>query len=661
MKSFLLRRRRWTSETIHGVLAAAALAASFLLRFDFALDPQYRAMLLEALPVLLAAKLAVFRGFGLRDLGWRYLGFEDLKRMAAANAVASAVASAALRAVIGSGFPRSIYVLDFLVCVAAMAALRAGVRVVFDRAGAFDRGAATLGTRPVRRILIYGAGKAGKTVLSEIRAHPRMGYQTAGFLDDDPEKRHLRLDGMRVLGNGSEIAALVRRHRIDEVLLALPAATGTQIAAILERCHAARVATRKIPPLAELIENQVLVDQIREVRLEDLLGRPPAELDTAEIRARLAGKVVLVTGAGGSIGGELCRQIARYRPVALIGVDHAESALYEIDQEMREKYSRVAFYPEVASIRNRRRLDEIFRQHRPAAVYHAAAYKHVPMMEAHVLEAVENNVFGTRNVARAAMAAGAETFVLVSSDKAVRPANIMGATKRMAELVCLAAAASPSGRPAAPCDGTASGARTRFLAVRFGNVLGSNGSVIPLFKRQIAKGGPVTVTHPEMRRYFMTVSEAAQLVLQTAAMGSGGEVFVLDMGEPVRIVDLARKMILLSGLQPDQDIRIEFSGVRPGEKLYEEVSASEEGTAPTPHAQIRVFTGRGVAGETITGGLEDLRRAVEARDAAGAVLCLKEMIPDYSPSSFVLRRAFDQRAFEQRARDQRARAVAGAG
>jgi FlaA1/EpsC-like NDP-sugar epimerase len=452
---------------------------------------------------------------------------------------------------------------------------------------------------------------------------------------------------MRVLGKGSEIAALVRRHKIDEVLLALPAATGAQIAAILEQCHAARVVTRKIPPLAELIENQVLVDQVREVRLEDLLGRPPAELDTAEIGARLTGKVVLVTGAGGSIGGELCRQIARYRPLALIGVDHAENALYEIDQEMREKYSRVAFYPEVASIQNRRRLDEIFRRHRPSAVYHAAAYKHVPMMEAHVLEAVENNVFGTRNVARAAMAAGTETFVLVSSDKAVRPANIMGATKRMAELVCLAAAAS--------------GAPTRFLAVRFGNVLGSNGSVIPLFKRQIARGGPVTVTHPEMRRFFMTVSEAAQLVLQTAAMGSGGEVFVLDMGEPVRIVDLARKMILLSGLKPDQDIRIEFSGVRPGEKLYEEVSAIEEGTAPTPHAQIRVFTGRGVAGEVITRGLEDLRRSVEARDAAGAVLCLKEMIPDYSPSSFVLRRAFEQRAGDQRAGQERARAVAGAG
>ena len=652
MKRFLLRRRRPASEIIHGALAAAALAAGFMLRFEFTLDPFYRAMLVEALPVLVAVKLVAFRAFGLRDLGWRYLGFEDLKRMAAANAVASLLASAALRAVTGSAFPRSIYVLDLILCLAAMAAVRAGVRIGFDR-----REALTPGTRAVRRILIYGAGEAGKTILSEIRAYPRMGYEPAGFLDDDPEKRHLRLNGMRVLGNGRDIAALARRHKIDEVLLALPAATGSQIAGIFEQCHAARVVTRRIPPLAELIESRVLVDQIREVRLEDLLGRPPAELDTAEIEARLTGKVVLVTGAGGSIGGELCRQIARYRPLALIGVDHAESALYEIEQEMREKYSHVSFCPEVASIQNRRRLDEIFLRHRPAAVYHAAAYKHVPMMEAQVLEAVENNVFGTRNVARAAMAAGAETFVLVSSDKAVRPANIMGATKRMAELVCLAAGAS--------------GAPTRFLAVRFGNVLGSNGSVIPLFKRQIAAGGPLTVTHPEMRRFFMTVSEAAQLVLQTAALGSDGEVFVLDMGEPVRIVDLARKMILLSGLQPDQDIRIEFSGVRPGEKLYEEVSAIEEGTAPTPHAQIRVFTTRGIAGEVIAGGLEDLRRSVEARDAAGAVLCLKEMIPDYSPSSFVLRRAFEQRAGDQRASDQRARqepvneessrAVAGAG
>jgi FlaA1/EpsC-like NDP-sugar epimerase len=479
-----------------------------------------------------------------------------------------------------------------------------------------------------------------------------MGYQAAGFLDDDPQKQSLRLDGIRVLGGRSELAAIAARLEIAEIWLALPTATGADIATILEHCHTANVAVKRIPPLAEWIDQQVLVNQSREVRLEDLLGRPAAELDTVEIRARLAGKVVLVTGAGGSIGSELCRQIASYVPAALVGVDHAENALYEIDHLLRKQFPDVAFYPEVGNIRDRRRLEEIFRQHRPAAVYHAAAYKHVPMMETHVLEAVENNVFGTRNVARAAMSSGAETFVLVSSDKAVRPANVMGATKRVAELVCLAAATPLS--------------RTRFLAVRFGNVLGSNGSVIPLFKRQIASGGPVTVTHPDMRRFFMTVSEAAQLVLQAAALGSGQEVFVLDMGEPVRILDLARKMILLSGRKPDQDIRIEFSGVRPGEKLYEEVSAIEEDTVPTPHPQIRVFTGRRAAADAVADTLENLRRAVDARDAAGAVLCLKEMIPDYNPSSFVLRRAFEQRAGDQRAEEQqaggqRAQAVASAG
>jgi FlaA1/EpsC-like NDP-sugar epimerase len=286
----------------------------------------------------------------------------------------------------------------------------------------------------------------------------------------------------------------------------------------------------------------------------------------------------------------------------------------------------VAFYPEVGSIQNRRRLDEIFREHRPSAVYHAAAYKHVPMMEGHLFEAIENNVLGTHNIARAAMAWGSGTFVLVSSDKAVRPANIMGATKRMAELVCLAASSSNT--------------RTKFLAVRFGNVLGSNGSVIPLFKRQIAAGGPVTVTHPEMQRFFMTIPEAAQLVLQAAAMGSGGEVFVLNMGDPVRIVDLARKMVLLSGLKPDQDIRIEFSGVRPGEKLFEELSAYEENTARTPHSGIRVYTGKGAPEETMTRCLQDLRRYVEARDRASILLCMKDLIPDYNPSAMALRRAF---------------------
>jgi len=615
MKATLLRHRRAASAVFHALVVAAALASAFLLRFEFTLDARYGRMLLLALPVAIAIKMAVFRGYALRDLPWRYIGLEGVTRMVAANVTASVAAALLLRWELGSGFPRSIHVLDFLLCLAFMTGARLVVRLRFEPS--CDAGS--------RRILIYGAGRAGVTLLSEIREHPELGYHVTGFLDDNPLKRDLRMRGVRVVGGRAALAEVVRRERISEILLALPGARGTEIAAILEECRLAAVATRRIPPLSELIDNRVLVGQIREVQVEDLLGRPAVQLDESGIRAGLAGKVVLVTGAGGSIGSELCRQIARYHPAAVVGLDQSETALYHIDQEMRERFPRVMFCAEVGSVQNRRRLDEIFREHRPQAVYHAAAYKHVPLMEAHLFEAVENNIFGTHEVARAARAAGVKTVVLVSSDKAVRPVSVMGATKRMAELVCLAA--------------NEEDARTRFLAVRFGNVLGSNGSVIPRFRRQIAAGGPVTVTHPEMRRYFMTIAEAAQLVLQAAALGTGGEVFVLNMGEPVRILDLARKMILLSGLKPDADIRIEFSGIRPGEKLCEELSAYEEDTLPTRHSQIRVFSGSGVARAALSRCLEDLREAVAARDREGAVYCMRDLIPEYDPSTFVIGRA----------------------
>lgn len=615
MKATLLRHRRAAAAVFHTIVVVAALAGAFLLHFEFMLDARYGRMLLWGLPITIAVKLAVFRGFALRDLPWRYLGLEGVTRMVTANATASLVAALLLRWQWGPGFPRSIHVLDFLLCLAFMTGARLVVRLHFEPSCGIDG----------RRTLIYGGGCAGVTLLSEIREHPELGYHVVGFLDDNPLKRDLRMRGVRVWGGRRMLADVVRRERISEILLALPGARGSEIAAILEECRSAAVATRRIPPLAELIDNRVLVGQIREVRVEDLLGRPAVQLEESGIRAGLAGKVVLVTGAGGSIGSELCRQIARYHPAAIVGLDQSETALYHIDQEMRERFPRVAFQAQVGSVQNRRRLDEIFRQLRPQAVYHAAAYKHVPLMEAHLFEAVENNIFGTHEVARAARNAGVKNVVLVSSDKAVRPASIMGATKRMAELVCLAASGEET--------------RTRFMAVRFGNVLGSNGSVVPCFRRQIAAGGPVTVTHPGMRRYFMTIAEAAQLVLQAAALGTGGEVFVLDMGEPVRILDLARKMILLSGLKPERDIRIEFSGIRPGEKLCEELSAYEEDTLPTAHSQIRVFRGSGVAGEVLSRCLEDLRGAVAARDAEGAVLCLRELIPEYDPGTSVLRRA----------------------
>jgi FlaA1/EpsC-like NDP-sugar epimerase len=617
--SFWARHRRMVSEGAHAGLAWAALAAGFLLRYEFAPPAAAWKMLASASAAALAVKLPIYRLFGLRDLAWRYLCFADLGRILGANFAGSAAAAAAIYALEGSSFPRSVYVLDLVLATALLAAAHAAARWLYE-----SRPALRPGGRPVKSIFIYGAGKAGITVAAEIRAHPELGYRVAGFLDDDPRKAGTRVHGLRVFPGGKTLGQLAARHGVREILLALPRASGAEISAILDASLAARIATRKIPAFSELIENRVLVEQAREVRLEDLLGRAPAQLDERRMRETLRGRVVLVTGAGGSIGGELCRQIARFEPETLVGLDSGETALYEIEQDLADRAPALPFRPEVANIQNRRRLAEIFAAHRPSVVFHAAAYKHVPMMEAHIFEAIENNVFGTRTLAREAARRGVETFVLVSSDKAVRPANVMGATKRLAELVCQASGES------AP--------QTRFVAVRFGNVLGSNGSVIPRFRQQIARGGPVTVTHPDMRRYFMTIPEAAQLVLEAAAMGTGGEIFVLEMGEPVRIVDLARKMILLSGYRPEQ-IPIAFSGVRPGEKLYEELQGSGEETAPTRHPQIRILTAAAAGARLLEERLAEIERAVETRDVGRALLALKELIPDYNPSGVVLRRA----------------------
>jgi FlaA1/EpsC-like NDP-sugar epimerase len=636
MKTAFTFNRRWVAEVIHLVLASISLWAAFLLRFEFRLDPVNRQLLWAALPFLVVVKVVVFRIWGLQDLAWRYTGFRDLLRIAASAFAASLASGLAVRLVQGQAFSRSIPILDFVLSLALLSAAHAFAKVLYERRSAGARTAA-------KRVAVYGAGKAGWTLVSEIRGNPQIGYEVVGFFDDDPAKLGLRLQGVRVLGGRQVVESQVRALHIELVLVALPQISGGGMTEILEQCHLARVEAKRVPALSELIVHKVLVEQIREVRLEDLLGRPAVALEEGPIRARITGSVVLVTGAGGSIGSELCRQIARFAPAALVGFDHAETALYQIDQELRTSFPGLIFHPEIGSIQCPRRLQEVFRQHRPRAVYHAAAYKHVPLMEAHLFEAVENNVFGTENVVRAATEFDAEELVLVSSDKAVRPANVMGATKRLAELVTLAADTAST--------------HTRFVAVRFGNVLGSSGSVIPLFQRQIASGGPVTVTHPEMRRFFMTISEAAQLVLQAASMGKGGEVFVLEMGEPVKIVDLARKLVLLSGLKPGQDIRIEYSGIRPGEKLYEELSAYEEDTVPTPHSQIRIFMGPRVTQDSLRIALEDLCTAARTGHAGEVVLGLKELVPDYNPSNYLLRKAFQERAFPERTPHQKARQV----
>jgi FlaA1/EpsC-like NDP-sugar epimerase len=478
------------------------------------------------------------------------------------------------------------------------------------------------GNAEEKRTLIYGAGDAGITLLREIRNNPRLAYRICGFLDDRRDKKGALIGNIVVLGGGDEVKSLVAKHNIAMILIAIPSATGVEMTRILELCHTAGVEYKTVPGLGEVVEECGLVGQIREVAVEDLLGRNPVRLEVSQIRDALEGKVVLVTGAAGSIGSELCRQIARFNPAGIVGFEIAESPLFEIDREMRRTFPAVRFYPEIGSIQNRARLDDVLSQYKPAVVYHAAAYKHVPLMEANVFEAVENNVFGTYNLAEASAKHGVEDFVLISSDKAVRPSNVMGATKRIAELILQAL----------------QNGRTQYVAVRFGNVLGSNGSVIPIFKKQIASGGPITVTHPEMRRFFMTIPEACQLVLQASALGEGGQICVLDMGQPIKIVDLARNLILLSGLKPDENIRIEFTGMRPGEKLYEELSTLLENTVASDHKNIRIFVGNGVPEYGLDQWIDSLRDICEARDLGRLTLALKDLVQDYSPSADLLRR-----------------------
>ncbi len=594
---------------------------AFVLRFDLMLPPESRPFLLGALPVWILTKTGVFRAFRLDHGWWRYVSVLDIHRLLIANIAGSVLSDLILIFLFLDGFPRSVYLLDFILSFLGTAALRVTSRILRDLS---RQGPSTL----VKRVLVYGAGEAGALLVKEIRSSRNSPYYACGFVDDNQAKWGLEIAGVPVLGPGSSLPALVREHKPGLVLIAIPSASGQQMAKIMAHCCATKVAFKTVPSVLEIVESRTLKSQIREVAVEDLLGRTPVRLEDLEIRKKIQDRVVAVTGAGGSIGSELCRQIGRFGPRAIVGYEIAETALFELELEMKARFPGVSFCPEIGSVQDLLRLREVLECHQPSILYHAAAYKHVPMMEAHMFEALENNVFGTYATAVAAGELGVEDFVMISTDKAVRPTSVMGVTKRLAELAVNSLQ-----------DG-----KTRFVSVRFGNVLGSNGSVIPLFKRQIAAGGPVTVTHPEMQRYFMTIPEAVQLVLQASTMGGGGEIFVLDMGEPVKILDLARNLILLSGLHPDKDIRIEFTGVRPGEKLYEELHLFEESTAPTCHEKIKTFTGPSLGYGEMRGHIEALRRISAARDVTQLVLRFKEIVPDYNPSAHVLRCALKGRS-----------------
>jgi FlaA1/EpsC-like NDP-sugar epimerase len=605
-----------------GFVLAAVIAG--WLRFDGAMPAGLLRPIETLIWVSVTANSLAFLLARVRWTHWRYTSIHDIGRIVLANsagallAVASSQVLPELRTI-----PRSIHIFDWMLCCLLTLTARLTVRLVVSAREA---------NRPEGKwtpTLVYGAGAAGLALVQELMQNKTLMSEVVGLIDDDPRKADLVFKGKRVLGNGETLGAWVERHGIKKLLIAIPSATGPQLVRILKLATDAKIEFKMVPGLGDLVYDADLGKQIRDVAVEDLLGRKPVHLDLELIRERIHGRVVLVTGAAGSIGSEICRQVARFSPLALVGFDAAETPLFHLEREMAKTFPNLVFHPEIGSIHRLDTLQRLMQRHGPAIVYHAAAYKHVPMMERHVFAAVETNLFGTWNVARAASDYGVEDFVMISTDKAVRPTSMMGATKRAAELLLRSLQVESD---------------TKFVAVRFGNVLGSNGSVIPIFKEQIAAGGPVTVTHPEMRRYFMTIPEAAQLVLQAFSIGNGGEIFVLDMGQPMKIADLAKSLVLLSGLQPDRDIEIKYTGLRPGEKMFEELNLEDERLVHTSHPKIRSYVSdQNLDAAHVRASLSQLRQIAERQDVAGLVLMLKDLIPDYNPGSELLKSVWAQK------------------
>lgn len=593
-----------------------AYTGAFLLRFDFTVPKSEVAMFRLGLFIFLPLKVAAYRASRLHAARWRWAGMLDLYRVLLANMAGSAMAFVVTRMVAGAEFPRSIYVLDAALCLLATAGIVIAARVYWE---VFDPGARVSSSS--KAILVYGAGTAGSMLGKEIQSNPRLRTKILGFLDDDPHKRGGSLIGIPILGAGRDtariVADLVRAHRAPgEIIIAMPSATSRQMRVAIAHCRAAGIPFRTLPGLSELLHGRISA-QVRDVSPTDLLGREPVRIDETRIAQSVAGESVLVTGGCGSIGSELCRQLARFSPRKLVIFDQAESEMYMLATDLRRRHPGLNLVTEIGDIVRAPRVKETLARHGITMVFHAAAYKHVPLMEENIPEAVENNVIGTYNVARWAHWAKVKKFILISSDKAVNPTSIMGVTKRVAEQIV----------SAIPLDGgPRSGA---FVSVRFGNVLGSAGSVIPIFQRQIAAGGPVTVTHPEMRRYFMSISEAVQLVLQASTFGEGGEVFVLDMGEPVKIIDLAVNMVRLAGLIPDEDIEIRVTGPRPGEKLFEELQLDQEDMLPTAHEKIMRFRSQAPDACYIAGWLERTKNLLPEADPVALKEHLLLLVPEY--------------------------------
>jgi FlaA1/EpsC-like NDP-sugar epimerase len=573
-------------------LVAAAWWLAFYFRFDGNVPPRYERLFAATVAIVIVLKLAVFVAMRFYTKWWRFTSLRDLQAIVLAAAVSSLIVTAVLsqwRPGEVVPVPRGVLVFDLVLTLTFIGGARFVVRSVIERPPRSEL------VSSGREVLICGAGDAGNTLLREMKRNRELGYTPVGLIDDDPRKRRLRVHGTRVRGTRADLARVLKEIHVDEVIIAMPSAPGRVRQEIVEVCRQAGVPCATLPGLPELITGEVTVSQLREVRVEDVLGRAPVEIDFARVARYLNGRSVLVTGAGGSIGRELCRQVAAIGARRLIMVDHAENNLFEVDMALRDRGHSGMLVPVIADCKDEAAMERVFATERPEIVFHAAAYKHVPMMELNPLQAIANNAIGTAVLADLSERYAVDRFCLISTDKAVEPTTVMGASKALAERLIESRGAT---------------SHTRFAAVRFGNVLGSSGSVLPIFQRQIEQGGPVTVTHAEMTRYFMTIPEAVQLVIEATGIADGGDIFVLDMGEPVRIMDLAERMIELSGHRPGRDIAIEVVGIRPGEKLHEELFNVDEEVIPTRYGKIRRATRPAIDPAHLSRGLDELRRRV---------------------------------------------------
>ncbi|HSK15784.1 MAG TPA: nucleoside-diphosphate sugar epimerase/dehydratase [Gaiellaceae bacterium] len=608
----LLSRHRIWQVVADGGLVALAWYVAFQVRFDKGLPARYDEFLdVSVFAAVVAVKLLVFILFGLYHHWWRYVSIRDIWRAILAVTVGSIAAMAFIYVwdpVPGWRLPRGIVVIDWMLALAFVTGARLLTRTLIERPG--RRSLVARG----KEAFVVGAGDAGQIIIREMLKSPRLRYTPIGLVDDDPRKKNMRLHGVRVVGTTNDLPRLLEDRKPDEVIIAIPSAAGDVRQRIVNACRDAGVPVKTLPSVHELIAGDLnLSSQLREVQVEDVLGREAVEMDIPSIASYVTDATVLVTGAGGSIGSELCRQVAALGPAQIVLVDASENALVDIERELQHDRGYTATVSALADVKDAAKIRRLFERHRPAVVFHAAAYKHIPLVEANPVESVRNNVFGTKVVAAASREHGAKRFVLVSTDKAVRPKNVLGQTKAVCEWIVEAAAERE-------------GNGTSFISVRFGNVLGSSGSVIPIFRRQIERGGPVTVTHPEMERYFMTIPEAVQLIVQAGAIGQSGDVFVLDMGKPVKIVDLARNMIRLSGMEPERDIAVEFIGVRPGEKLREELWGDGEKAVPTAHPKIMRAACRPVDPAWLEEELAELEHLVDAGETIEVVARLGELV-----------------------------------